>query len=709
MMRGADPIVVSAVLLIAITAIATIAVYFWAAGQAPVNIKQSSPVTIDVQPINPTLGTYLVQNMDPKRSVTLSQLQTTTGETCPFDNSPVTLGPNDQATCTLDVPREGDITFYAPSVTAATVIVGGAFASFDFDLGTGFTMESTVHSLAGDFASGFYKNTTWGSVFLANGSFKKNDVITRRPLNDYTPEVEFGTDAARTIHVVWSGYKPTAVGGVWEVFYSNSTPGIGLPGNWSWVMITNYDIKIDIEPQLAVNSTNAVHVLFEKNTTPGGGPFAIHTANSEKNFSNLAAPVIYTDKCNTRLAPRMAIDSNNVIHVCFVGSTMPGCPVGRDLYYMNSTTGPWAPVLVYMNPATESLECDIATGPDNSWHIVWTEGFGGGLELRYTNSSLAAPWGRVNGTRAAVVWQQPRIRVDSNKIAHLVWNNQSAGSEVDYANSTYNFSYKVLDNALADHPELDINSTNAVHAAWDSSANTIKYGTSANNWANVVVEPNLSPPWGRMSPDIAEYKGDIFIPWQDHRDGVQDDVWYQRWTSGYLPWGFYWSGFINTTLVPAKKIWLNWANTTPDGANFSMWFRVGNATGAAFVNVTDGSWRRYPTPNTLSTDTGEYIQYNASFVTSRSWETPVLASVNVSYLAANASVTYTVDYENGLSWVAVERDCGGGWGLHPGGNDTGLGGMAHYVNNTWVLSTTCSYRVKAGGSDGKLLGPENMA
>ncbi len=124
MRKGANSIIVAAVAVIAIAIILSVGVMYAEQARPYTPYETKPPVRIDVQPLDISAGTFLVENLDSENSVTLSQLMTTGGGTCDFA-APVTLGPDDQAVCTMATPLPSEITFYNTGAQSATVILEG--------------------------------------------------------------------------------------------------------------------------------------------------------------------------------------------------------------------------------------------------------------------------------------------------------------------------------------------------------------------------------------------------------------------------------------------------------------------------------------------------------------------------------------------------------------------------------------------------------
>lgn len=118
-MKGISPIV-SIVLLIALAVIISIGIYFWVAGYDFSPSKSAELVEISVTPVGGS--NYLVTNTGTK-SIILTYLNTTSGNTCEF-NSTVTIEPGTSKQCTLNGVPACEELFYGQGTTTATVILG---------------------------------------------------------------------------------------------------------------------------------------------------------------------------------------------------------------------------------------------------------------------------------------------------------------------------------------------------------------------------------------------------------------------------------------------------------------------------------------------------------------------------------------------------------------------------------------------------------
>ena len=120
-MKGITP-VVTVVLLIALSAMVGISIYYWSAGMV---INEPAPntdvVDISVTAINVTAGTYLVTNVDTV-TLTITNLSTNTGNDCAFGAETIIIA-GEAAQCTIAGAPTGELVFFSDNAGPATVIV----------------------------------------------------------------------------------------------------------------------------------------------------------------------------------------------------------------------------------------------------------------------------------------------------------------------------------------------------------------------------------------------------------------------------------------------------------------------------------------------------------------------------------------------------------------------------------------------------------
>ena len=93
-----------------------------------------------------------------------------------------------------------------------------------------------------------------------------------------------------------------------------------------------------------------------------------------------------------------------------------------------------------------------------------------------------------------------------------------------------------------------------------------------------------------------------------------------------------------------------WVNTTPANTAITMYANVTNTT-------SSGSWTAVSKGD--SPGVGRYIQFKAVLESTDGINTPVISSVSADYEPLMGNITYTVNSDTALSWVALNKTCSG--------------------------------------------------
>ncbi len=399
--------------------------------------------------------------------------------------------------------------------------------------------------------------------------------------NSYNPAV--AVDSSNTVHVVWYDFT----GGVWgtdsEIMYANYNIATG----WSNATVISdgyggvyWNDGSSVQPTVAVNSSNSVHVVWYDYTDGPWGTgldseimYANYTsATGWSNATVISAGfggVYWNDDFS--LYPVVAVDSSNAVHVVWFDHT--DGPWGTDIEIMHAnytTASGWsnASVIsdgfggVYWNDGS-SYNPAITVDSNNAVHVVWydyTVGkWGTDTEIMYAYYTTASGWSNatvISDGFGGVYWNdgdsiKPTIVVDSNGIVHAVWYDYTDGIwgtdiEIMYAYYTTASGWSnatVISDGHNDiywndgssyYPEIAVDNNNALHVVWYDSTDGI-WGTdfeimhanytTASGWSNASV---ISDGFGGVhwndgsssNPAITAGTDKVYIIWYDKTDGV---------------------------------------------------------------------------------------------------------------------------------------------------------------------------------------------
>ena len=138
------------------------------------------------------------------------------------------------------------------------------------------------------------------------------------------------------------------------------------------------------------------------------------------------------------LAPAVAIDSKDAIHVVWMDNTTGS----YDIYYRKSEDGgaTWSPRQSIVQTSGDSIYPAIAIGSSGALHVVWYDQTYGYPEIYYKKSPDAGmtwnPAKRLTCTTSS--WSEdPAIAIDTNDVVHVVWLDESPGNpDVFYRSSS---------------------------------------------------------------------------------------------------------------------------------------------------------------------------------------------------------------------------------------------------------------------------------
>lgn len=294
-------------------------------------------------------------------------------------------------------------------------------------------------------------------------------------------------DTAGTIHIAYDSREYN--GSKQNVAYRNSS-------NWgSRVDVTTMTTANGASvPQIAVDSNNAVHMVYVSSEYTGNTVLNLAYRNSlnswatSTNVTTLSSGGV--DVSYYYSVPRIQVDSNGIIHVVYHSYEYNGS--WRNIAYRNSSD--WTVrTNVTTNTNRDSDSQSFYRDADSVIHVVYAskEFSSNYINIAYRNSSNWAT--RTNITseyyRTASV---PRSVVDANGVVHVVYVSYEYNSTVPnivYRNSS-NWSQRVDVTTLTSgtapsSPVIAVDGTGVVHVAYASyeyngTTQNVAYRNSSN-------------------------------------------------------------------------------------------------------------------------------------------------------------------------------------------------------------------------------------
>ncbi|TFF87274.1 MAG: hypothetical protein EU549_05030 [Promethearchaeota archaeon] len=386
--------------------------------------------------------------------------------------------------------------------------------------------------------------------------------------DDYSQYPEIAVDDIGNVHIVWE----ERTDGWWgsgsdsEIFYSYYRPGIGWSdpdcisddyNNWS----TNYNTL----PSIAVHD-GVVYVVYMELTD---GEWGIDSevmcvnytvANGWSNITVVSDDEnLWNDMASE--APRIAIDSNGVLHVVWYDGTNGWWGSDPEIMYANySAAQGWSNATVISDNTGwnngSSYEPDIAIGTDDSVHVVWqdfTDGdWGEDQEIMYTKyTPLTGMWSNATVISDNTGWndgnsEDARIEIDKNNNIHVIWRDNTDGgywnSDIEIMYTMYNGTSWTNATVISDisgwntgsdsYPDIAIAPNGTVYAVfetdqigpWGSDYEIVyTYKNSSGSWANLSAVSDDDTLWNNGSSELPQcsfdHLGNFFVVWQDTTPG----------------------------------------------------------------------------------------------------------------------------------------------------------------------------------------------
>ncbi|PXF53299.1 MAG: hypothetical protein C4B56_02405 [Candidatus Methanophagaceae archaeon] len=337
-----------------------------------------------------------------------------------------------------------------------------------------------------------------------------------------------------------------------------------LGQGWSEdIRITN-DSTYSINPRIAVDSNNNVHIVWEDNRD---GNYWIYYTKLDNQGNTLiddkqilSLPFIGSNELFTYDAPSIALDSNDNIHLAFIDYVDSAI---YEVFYVKLDNN--GTILGDIKRVDNNLALkrspDIAVDSDNNVHIVWedytdypTEVYYSKLDssgniiinserLTYDTKASGFPKIAVDSSNnihvvsgGALDYYFPDIAIDSNDNRHNVWCSEGNPQwmmdpgiyykKLDKNGNTVIYTKLIIDSDNATRPAIANDSNDNIHVIWlDSRGEKFEheiYYTKLDNAGNKLINDTQltfdpASPW---KSDIAIDSNDkVHITWQDEGDG----------------------------------------------------------------------------------------------------------------------------------------------------------------------------------------------
>ncbi len=704
MKKGISP-VVAVVLLIAISVIAAVSIYYWVGGLVSQGEIAKEPMSIEANPVNPAEGKVLIANKG-GTPITLSELET--GEenvSCDFGKT-ITLKPNGQAMCTLP-PKRGTTSLFSKDVAPTTITTTEEDIPEDITIQSNPGFSKATWTLTNfNQPNATFTNTQEGSVTLKGNkpTFNGEWVTFQHDKRNTGKTSEKGADSNQTLwtfNTEKNVYSSPAVKD--KTVYFGSKDGYVYAAhvnNGTQLWNTSVDDSISSSPtvyngNVYISSLNRTgedtRNLWKLNASTG--------ANQQ--LYNVTAPDSYNFYCSPTV-------SNDMIYVTAQEYLLAFNSTGD--YQWNVTTGD----VIHGSPAVYNGKVFFGSDDSKVYKVNATSG-----EV-LANTSLG------NSDHSAILVHDGRIFFQAK---------DSSGDGVLYAVNIDKIGTEEQDE---DYITIGSGSSGSSPAVGSDETIYIGYtssgGLSSSSGGLKAVEPDLSGfKWSyddeniRSSPAV-DSGGTIYV-------GSYGDNVYALNPDGTLKWKYKTGDGIHSSPAVA-------GGTTFIGSDDGKVYAFGGYklsgnyvspvkdSGQDSTNWTSFSWENKsvnpPDQNlTLSVDVandtsslnptevskgddpgvGRYLQFRADLSTDNKTESPVLEETSVDYKPQYTNFTVTVNDDDGINWITVENTTSCSTPLD---ENITVGGDTFKTKTYSHQSTNCTYRVNGTDSTDNLIGPKTI-
>jgi hypothetical protein len=188
-----------------------------------------------------------------------------------------------------------------------------------------------------------------------SSAWSQGQVVSQTNIATYEPRVAY--DPEGFVHVVYFG-GPTQ--SAWDVFYTNNRAGSWAPPR----QISDHDPVEQRAPNLAIGRDGRVHVVYEKRIRNNNEVYYVESPDLGKTWGT---PVNLSDSSGRAYEPNLAVDATNALHVVWIDSRW--ADILQTTYSYRPAGGAFsAPIKVGGNTFEQSP--DIATS-GTTVHVIY--------------------------------------------------------------------------------------------------------------------------------------------------------------------------------------------------------------------------------------------------------------------------------------------------------------------------------------------------
>lgn len=442
-------------------------------------------------------------------------------------------------TATLNIPT--NFTSYTPLTKVVDNITSGDSIIVSWSVSANATGNYTLW--ANISASNANAISAIGNVSVILWKEAWNTIqVTIDVTNDMYPVIAI--DKNNVAHIAWITDS--------NLYYTNSSSG------WNKVQIASETVEFRA-PSISIDNNNVVYIAWTDNrnkwlssdgTAQG---YDVYFGKSSDGWIHH----LTTGSTNLRCSnPQMAVDHTGNVHIVYERHTKSTYPYKYRIFYVNQSSE-WAEQQVsdYPFPGVGNGVHGPTVGVDSNCIVHAAYYTGDQIDhIRYANSSTG--WNNVQIDKDCTGnwWDDrtnPSITVDSNNIIHIGWvdgrNTALPGDpayhgglpnrkEIYYANSSggwINIEIALPEDTIGPaikwKPSIVVENSSLVHVAWlhrtsDRDFYPDFYYSNSNKWSNAThitdFENITSVYVGSTQNDLAvDNDGIVHVTWHDNRDG----------------------------------------------------------------------------------------------------------------------------------------------------------------------------------------------
>jgi hypothetical protein len=329
-------------------------------------------------------------------------------------------------------------------------------------------------------------------------------------------------DAQGGVNVVWVNNAP----GNNDIFFSRSA---AAGGSFSTPVNVSNDAADSLSPQLAVDASGNISVVWESDSTPFGVLYS-HSMDGGTSFS---PPLDLATNTGGSFGAQISVGTDGSINVVWEDDTN----TASNISFSRSTDqgGSFSPAKTLSTNLVDSTEAQIALDASGNIDVIWADRTSGIFNIFFSRSTdqganFSGPTNLSNGPANSL---HAQIGADATGGVYVVWQQNVAADfnnrDIFLARSSDGVNFlnpTNLSNNLGNSTNawITVDSTGAINLTWQDTTpgfNNIFFARSQDAGASFLTQ-NLSNDSGSSSDAqiAADKSGNLNVVWSDNASGV---------------------------------------------------------------------------------------------------------------------------------------------------------------------------------------------